>query len=85
MIDKKYDHLSVEKDKYEEWKKNGYFEANNGNKESYCIVLPPPNVTGKLHIGHAYDVALQDIRECKAIILYGYQEWTMLLSQQKLK
>ena len=61
MIDKKYDHLSVEKDKYEEWKKNGYFEANNGNKESYCIVLPPPNVTGKLHIGHAYDVALQDI------------------------
>ena len=61
MIDKKYNHLSVEKDKYEEWKKNGYFEANNGNKESYCIVLPPPNVTGKLHIGHAYDVALQDI------------------------
>ena len=61
MLEKKYDHLKVEKDKYNEWKEKGYFKAGDTSKEPYCIVIPPPNVTGVLHIGHAFDTALQDI------------------------
>ena len=62
MLDKKYNHLDVEKDKYNNWKKKGYFKTEDKtDKTPYCIVIPPPNVTGKLHIGHAYDTALQDV------------------------
>lgn len=61
MLDTKYDHKSVEQGKYETWKNAGYFKSGDKNKTPYCIVIPPPNVTGKLHIGHAYDTALQDI------------------------
>ena len=61
MLDKKYNHLEVEKNKYENWKKNGYFSCGDKTKPAYCIVIPPPNVTGKLHLGHAYDTAIQDI------------------------
>ena len=61
MLDKKYNHLEVEKDKYNIWKEKGFFKSDNeSDKTPYCIVIPPPNVTGKLHIGHAYDTALQD-------------------------
>lgn len=60
MLDKKYDHLSVEKGKYDKWVKNGYFEERP-NLKPYAIVIPPPNVTGKLHLGHAWDTAIQDI------------------------
>ena len=65
MLDTKYDHLSVEQGKYDNWKEKGYFGCGDKNKNPYCIVIPPPNVTGKLHIGHAYNVAIQD-----AIIRY---------------
>ena len=61
MLDKKYDHLTVEKDKYETWKNNNYFKSGNLSKEPYAIVIPPPNVTGKLHLGHAWNTTLQDI------------------------
>ncbi len=61
MLEKKYNHLEVEKDKYENWKEKGYFTAGDMTKKPYAIVIPPPNVTGKLHIGHAWDTALQDI------------------------
>ena len=62
MLDKKYNHLEVEKDKYDIWKEKGYFKCDpNSKKEPFCIILPPPNVTGKLHICHAWDVSLQDI------------------------
>ena len=61
MLDKKYNHLEVEKDKYENWKKKGYFNSGDKTKPGYCIVIPPPNVTGKLHLGHAFDTAIQDI------------------------
>ena len=57
----KYDHLAVEKDKYQNWIDNGYFTAGDLSKKPYCIVIPPPNVTGKLHLGHAWDTTLQDI------------------------
>ncbi len=62
MLDKKYNHLEVEKNKYEEWLKKDYFVAGKDkSKKPYCIVIPPPNVTGKLHLGHAWDTTLQDI------------------------
>ena len=61
MLDTKYNHLNVEKDRYEEWKKKGYFEPTNNSKGKFSIVIPPPNVTGKLHLGHAWDTTLQDI------------------------
>ncbi len=61
MLDKKYNHLEVEKGKYENWKEKGYFKAGDKSKDAFCIVIPPPNVTGKLHLGHAWDTTLQDI------------------------
>ena len=65
MLDKKYNHIDVEKGKYSNWKEKGYFESGDLSKKPYSIVIPPPNVTGKLHIGHAYNVSIQD-----AIIRY---------------
>ena len=61
MLDKKYNHLEVEKNKYDNWREKGYFTSGNLKKKPFCIVIPPPNVTGKLHLGHAWDTTLQDI------------------------
>ena len=61
MLDKKYNHLLVEKEKYDKWNKANYFKCGDLSKKPYCIVIPPPNVTGKLHLGHAWDTAIQDI------------------------
>ena len=61
MLETKYDHLSVEDKKYDNWVDKGYFKSGNTDRLPYCIVIPPPNVTGKLHIGHAYDTAIQDV------------------------
>ena len=61
MLDKKYNHLEVEKNKYETWKNSGYFKSGDLSKEPFTIVIPPPNVTGMLHLGHAWDTTLQDI------------------------
>ena len=61
MLDKRYDHLQVEANKYEKWKKEGYFASGDISKKPFSIVIPPPNVTGKLHIGHALDTTIQDI------------------------
>ena len=61
MLDKKYDHLLVEKDKYENWKNKGYFTSDDMSKEPFAIVIPPPNVTGKLHLGHAWNTSIQDM------------------------
>ncbi|MFX3624041.1 MAG: valine--tRNA ligase [Ectobacillus sp.] len=58
----KYDHKSVEEGRYEWWLQGKYFEAKGEQeKQPYTIVIPPPNVTGKLHLGHAWDTTLQDI------------------------
>ena len=57
----KYDHLKVEEGKYQEWLDKKYFEAGDTSKKPYAIVIPPPNVTGKLHLGHAWDTTLQDM------------------------
>ena len=57
----KYDFKEVEAGKYDFWLKGGFFEAGDKDKEPFTIVIPPPNVTGKLHLGHAWDTTLQDI------------------------
>ncbi|WP_455676131.1 valine--tRNA ligase [Pradoshia sp.] len=58
----KYDPQSIEKGRYDWWLDGKFFEAGQDKeKEPYTIVIPPPNVTGKLHLGHAWDTALQDI------------------------
>ncbi len=61
MLETKYDHKKVETGKYDTWKNNGYFKCGDTSKEPFTIILPPPNVTGKLHLGHAWDVSIQDI------------------------
>ncbi len=61
-IEKTYDPSRVEERLYKEWEKNGYFRAFvNREKEPFTIVIPPPNITGQLHMGHALDNTLQDI------------------------
>ncbi len=61
MLDNKYDFKKVEEGKYEGWLKHGYFSCGDLSKKPYSIVIPPPNVTGKLHLGHAMDNAMQDL------------------------
>ena len=60
-LNSKYDFKMVENGKYEFWLKGGFFEAGDKEKEPFTIVIPPPNVTGKLHLGHACDTAIQDV------------------------
>ena len=60
MLEKKYNHKEVEKNKYKKWLEEGYFKSGDKTKKAFTIVCPPPNVTGKLHIGHAWDMTLQD-------------------------
>jgi valyl-tRNA synthetase len=58
----KYDPKAVEANRYKYWLDGKFFEATNDQeKQPYTIVIPPPNVTGKLHLGHAWDTTLQDI------------------------
>ncbi|WP_121611543.1 valine--tRNA ligase [Mesobacillus foraminis] len=58
----KYDPQSIEQGRYDWWLNGKFFEAKDDkDKEPYTIVIPPPNVTGKLHLGHAWDTTLQDI------------------------
>ncbi|HEY4554574.1 MAG TPA: valine--tRNA ligase [Bacillaceae bacterium] len=58
----KYEPQRIEKGRYEWWLEGKYFEAKNTpEKKPYTIVIPPPNVTGRLHLGHAWDTTLQDI------------------------
>ncbi len=62
VIDKSYEPAEVEKRWYEFWEKKGLFAAREQDaRPSYSIVIPPPNVTGVLHMGHALNVTLQDI------------------------
>lgn len=62
MIDKSYSPQDIEQKWYDFWMEKGYFIAEEGGqKPPFCIVIPPPNVTGSLHIGHALDITLQDI------------------------
>ena len=62
MLNEKFNPKDFEDELYEKWEKNGYFKPSmDKTKESFCIMMPPPNVTGKLHMGHALDDTIQDI------------------------
>src|ERR1700743_1971459 len=68
-LEKSFDPHGIEQRWYPEWEKRGYFRhaadaAQNGaagSGENYCIQLPPPNVTGTLHMGHAFQQTLMDV------------------------
>ena len=61
-LEGKYNPQDFEQKLYEEWEKKGYFKPSmNKDKKSYSIMMPPPNVTGKLHMGHALDDTIQDV------------------------
>ena len=59
-LDQHFDFLSIEKKIYKEWEENNAFKPKKGGNP-YCIMMPPPNVTGSLHIGHALTFTIQDI------------------------
>jgi valyl-tRNA synthetase len=62
MLDKTFDHSQIEKRHYQKWENSGLFKAHPDSKtEGYCIMMPPPNVTGTLHMGHAFTMTLQDV------------------------
>ncbi|WP_422667281.1 valine--tRNA ligase [Buchnera aphidicola] len=61
-MEKNYNPQDIEKKLYDFWEKNGYFKPiNHFKKPSYCIMMPPPNITGSLHMGHAFQQTLMDI------------------------
>ena len=64
MLDKTYDAAAIESRIYEAWEQAGAFRAGAGKRHddsTYCIVIPPPNVTGSLHMGHALNNTMQDV------------------------
>ena len=72
---KTYNPKEIEEKLYEKWCENKYFHAEvDRSKKPFTTVMPPPNITGKLHMGHALDNTLQD---------FGSRERTMRRSQRK--
>ncbi|MFU2221082.1 class I tRNA ligase family protein, partial [Proteus mirabilis] len=54
-MEKTYNPQDIEQPLYEHWEKQGYFKPNGDeSQESFCTMIPPPNVTGSLHMGHAF-------------------------------
>ena len=61
MMEKTYNPSAIEQKNYQKWEENGYFKPHGDtDKESYCIMIPPPNVTGSLHMGHAFQDTIMD-------------------------
>ena len=61
MQNSNYNHTNIENEIYEYWEKNKFFKPKKNNKKHFSIVIPPPNVTGSLHMGHALNNSLQDL------------------------
>ena len=61
MQNSNYDHIKVEKQIYDFWEKKKFFKPKKNRKKHFSIVIPPPNVTGSLHMGHALNISLQDL------------------------
>jgi valyl-tRNA synthetase len=60
-MDKTYNPQAIEQNWYQTWEQNNYFAPSNYNASPYCIMLPPPNVTGSLHMGHGFQHTLMDV------------------------
>ena len=83
-LPKTYDPKSVEDKLYKFWVDSGFFHAEvNPDKKPYTIVIPPPNVTGQLHMGHAFDETLQDIL-IRTKRMQGYEALWMPATQKSL-
>ena len=60
-MEKTYNPQDIEQPLYEHWEQQGYFKPNGDeSQESFCIMIPPPNVTGSLHMGHAFQQTIMD-------------------------
>ena len=59
-MDKVYQPNTIEDRWYQEWKAKGYFQPSNQSEHAFCIMIPPPNVTGTLHMGHAFNNTIMD-------------------------
>ena len=59
-MDKVYQPNTIEDRWYQEWKAKGYFQPSNQSEQAFCIMIPPPNVTGTLHMGHAFNNTIMD-------------------------
>ncbi|MGB0888631.1 MAG: class I tRNA ligase family protein, partial [Vicingaceae bacterium] len=70
-IDSKYNPQTIENKWYEYWMKNDFFSSKPDEREAYTIVIPPPNVTGVLHMGHMLNNTIQDVLIRRARML-GY-------------
>ena len=73
MLDKSFDPIKTEKEITEKWESQKLFAChpNDDKKPAFSIVIPPPNVTGNLHLGHALDNAIQDVL-CRFKRMTGY-------------
>ena len=72
-LDKNYSPDSIEQKWYSKWIENGLFNAEiNPQAKAFSIVIPPPNITGSLHVGHAFDHTFQDIM-CRSKRMQGYE------------
>lgn len=81
-----YDPTEIEKKWYKTWEEQGYFKPS-GHGESFCIMIPPPNVTGSLHMGHGFNNAIMDAltryNRMMGKTLCGNRVPTMLVLQLK--
>ena len=87
-LEKTYNPSEIEDRLYQKWLDNKYFHAEvDHSKKPFTIVIPPPNITGKLHMGHALDETMQDIlirfKKMQVTIPFGSRERTMPASQRK--
>jgi valyl-tRNA synthetase len=89
QISEKYNPQETEQKWYNYWLENKYFHSTPDNRPPYTIVIPPPNVTGILHMGHMLNNTIQDVlvrrAECKGSMHFGFQEQTTLLLLLKRK
>ena len=86
----KYNPAEVEAGRYQKWLDEDVFKPSGDKKaKPYSIVIPPPNVTGKLHLGHAWDTTFKissSVKNgCKVLTRFGFLVWTMLGLPLKLK
>ena len=89
-LPKQFDPSSVESRWYAYWTENRYFHSEPDDREPYAVVIPPPNVTGVLHMGHMLNNTIQDVLVRRARMLgkkmhAGYREPTMPPSQPRPK
>ncbi len=85
----KYASIITEADRYDNWKEEGYFTAGDTNKKPYSLVIPPPNVTGKLHLGHAwiprFRIFCAATSACRDMMSAGCRGWTMRALRHRQK